>query len=120
MLTGGLSGIATFGIASTYLFFYNAISLGTIANALVLGGMPEMALRMLPHGLVELMVLVVVTVFPIVLDVYVFRKMKAVLFGEIKLGTVLKTVLAFLITNLMAVEVLLLAAGAVEYIVSRI
>jgi uncharacterized membrane protein SpoIIM required for sporulation len=120
MLAGALGGVATFGLASTYLFFYNAISLGTIANALVLGGMPDMALRMLPHGLVELVALVLVAVFPIVVVVYLLKQVKAVIIGDNTLGKAIKDALIFMGLNLAAVEGILLIAAVIEFAVSRL
>lgn len=119
MMAGAFGGILTLGLVSTYLFFYNAVSLGTIANALILGGMPQMAARMLPHGLVELVALVLVAVFPLVLVLYVIRRIKAVICGDAKLGAVIKKALAFLAWNVAAVEGVLLAAAVIEYVVSR-
>ncbi len=119
MMAGAFGGLLTFGLVSTYLFFYNAVSLGTIANALVLGGMPEMAARMVPHGLVELVALVVMAVFPLVLILYAIRRLRAVICGDVKLGTVIKKALTFLICNAAVVEGILLAAAVIEYVVSR-
>lgn len=119
MMAGAFGGILTLGVVSTYLFFYNAVSLGTIANALILGGMPEMAARMLPHGLVELVALVLVAVFPLVLVLYAIRRIKAVICGDAKLTTVIKKALTFLVWNVAAVEGILLVAAVIEYVVSR-
>ena len=78
-----------------------------------------MALRMLPHGMVELVALVLATATPIFVMVYLIKRVKAVICGDIRLGEVVKSTLIFLVLNVVAVEGVLLLAAVIEYVVSR-
>ena len=118
LLSGALGGVATFGIVSGYQFFFNTVSLGIISNALISGGMPDMALRMLPHGLVELIALVIMAIYPLVLDVYTVRHIKPLISGNTSIGELIKNILVFSVVNLVVIESILFIAGIVEYVVS--
>lgn len=120
MLLGALGGMLSFGLISTFLFFYNVISLGSISNALLLGNMPDMVMRMLPHAFIELGALTITAVFPVVLSVYWVRKVKPVICQEATIGQTLLHGLMFGLKNMVLIELLLCLAGIVEYLVSRI
>lgn len=120
MLLGALGGCISFGIISTYLFFYNTITLGNIINTLIFADMGNMALYMLPHGFVELIALSVVAIFPIILDLYIVKNVKTVICGDVSLGTIMKNAAIFSLVNVLAIEMILFVAAIIEYIVPRI
>lgn len=114
MLLASLGGIFTFGIISSFVFFYNAISLGKIANALLLGDMPRMAERMLPHSIFELLALAIMAVFPIILDVFLVRKVKPIICQETSIKETLRSALLFVAKNIVLIEMILIMAGLIE------
>lgn len=115
-----ITGIVTLCISSLYTYFINIISLGTIANCVILNGFANLTVKLIPHGLIELFVLNIALMQSIFLHIYFIKDIKKVIFKKISLKNISYKYFSFIIINELAIIVFIFIAAIAEYGVSHI
>jgi hypothetical protein len=120
MVVGVVAGLMSFGLLSLGLLVLNVVGIGRTANALVLDGHANLALKMAPHGVVEVLVMAIAAVVPFVVWAYILRSARKVAQREVALSGVLRDGGAFLAITAVTGAVLLVLAATIEALVSRV
>lgn len=113
-------GLITFGFYTIFSLVQNVISLGIIANSLVINNYSELFYKMIPHGVIEMFGIVLSVCAVLYCLFKIARSIPKIIKQQVNISTVLLDNLKFVLLTLSLEIAIFLSAGIIEVIVSRI
>lgn len=114
LVLGCISG----GLFVLFTVAQNFYSLAVIGNALVLHNRSYLILKLVPHGIIELFVLVLVWTLSITYSIAIYKLLKKVILRDNSVKDLIKNYTGYAIFDVIMIVVLLGLAAVVEYMVS--
>ena len=113
-------GLLTCGLYAFYILIHNAVTLICIENVLVHKGFAILALKMVPHGLIEILGIVLVVNVLFYIWYQIGKSIGKIVKRELPVGIFLRKELFLWVNTYILEMILFFAAGGVEVWISRI
>ena len=113
-----LLGVITFGLFPIGSIIQNTYSLSIIANRLFISDKKSLIIRLIPHGILEIFILVLICIYSIQISVYILKLLKLIIQNKHSKIKNNKEFLIHFIVECIFISVLLAIAAVIEYFVS--
>lgn len=113
-----LLGVITFGLFPIGSIIQNTYSLSIIANRLFISDKKSLIIRLIPHGILEIFILVLICIYSIQISVYILKLLKLIIQNKHSKIKNNKEFLIHFIVECIFISILLAIAAVIEYFVS--
>lgn len=113
-----LLGVITFGLFPIGSIIQNTYSLSIIANRLFISDKKSLIIRLIPHGILEIFILVLICIYSIQISIYILKLLKLIIQNKHSKIKNNKEFLIHFIVECIFISVLLAIAAVIEYFVS--
>jgi uncharacterized membrane protein SpoIIM required for sporulation len=120
MFKSCIFGFVTFGVYSIRMFLINTFAVGIIIHSLILDRKSILALKLIPHGIIEFFVIALQVLFPMAIWIYLIGNLKKILQSELKIKDMFMQIIFYVIQTLLLSTNLLLIAAIIEHFISLI
>lgn len=113
-----LLGVITFGLFPIGSIIQNTYSLSIIANRLFISNKKTLIIRLIPHGILEIFILVLICIYSIQISIYIVKQLKIVIQNKHSKIKNKKDIFIQFVVECIFITILLAIAAVIEYFVS--